>query len=58
MKDDFIPLGVQYYRAPTPLRCDWENDIKKSRRADLIPSKFGLSGDGTIQVKVYMIFRI
>lgn len=25
---DFIPFGAQYYRAPTPLASEWENDIK------------------------------
>ena len=24
---DLLPFGAQYYRAPTPLECDWENDL-------------------------------
>ena len=28
MKDLFFPFGAQYYRYPTPLREDWEQDIK------------------------------
>lgn len=26
---DFIPVGFQYYRAPTPLQKNWEKDLKK-----------------------------
>jgi beta-galactosidase len=33
MKNDFIPLGVQYYRAPTPLKSDWESDIKNIKKS-------------------------
>lgn len=28
-KDDFIPFGAQYYRAPTPFPTEWENDLKR-----------------------------
>jgi len=30
-----FPIGVQYYRAPTPLKDDWERDIKTAREYGL-----------------------
>lgn len=26
---DFIPFGFQYYRSPTPVRADWDEDLKR-----------------------------
>lgn len=29
IKETYIPFGSQYYRAPSPHKVDWENDLKK-----------------------------
>lgn len=31
MNEKFIPVGFQYYRAPTPPRSEWEGDLKRIR---------------------------
>ena len=28
LKESYIPFGSQYYRAPSPSRNEWENDLK------------------------------
>lgn len=30
-KESFLPFGSQYYRAPSPLREDWERDLKRMK---------------------------
>ena len=37
---DFLPMGFQYYRAPTPLRKNWETDLKKIREDGFNTVKF------------------
>ena len=46
MKTNFIPMGFQYYRAPTPASGEWEKDlenikkdIKIEKAVDLVLSK-------------------
>lgn len=32
MKTNFIPMGFQYYRAPTPAQSEWEKDLKNIKK--------------------------
>ena len=32
MKTDFIPMGFQYYRAPTPARSEWRKDLENLKK--------------------------
>ncbi|MBQ7372977.1 MAG: beta-galactosidase [Clostridia bacterium] len=32
MKTDFIPMGFQYYRAPTPARSEWRKDLENIKK--------------------------
>ena len=32
MKVDFIPMGFQYYRAPTPARSEWDKDLANIKK--------------------------
>lgn len=32
LKFDFIPFGAQYYRAPTPVKSEWEKDISNIKK--------------------------
>lgn len=45
MKLDFIPMGFQYYRAPTPARSEWERDLSR------------LAADGYNTVKLWLQWR-
>ncbi len=42
---DFLPFGAQYYRAPTPLPCDWERDLKQ------------MSDAGFNLIKIWAVWR-
>ncbi|MCQ2431687.1 MAG: beta-galactosidase [Clostridia bacterium] len=45
MENTFIPMGFQYYRAPTPAPTEWEKDLAK------------LAADGYNTVKLWLQWR-
>ncbi|MBP1631575.1 MAG: hypothetical protein H6Q15_2468, partial [Bacteroidetes bacterium] len=40
IKETYIPFGSQYYRAPSPLREDWEKDLSKMSELGFNTVKF------------------
>ncbi len=40
IKETYIPFGSQYYRAPSPLREDWEKDLRKMSELGFNTVKF------------------
>ena len=40
IKGTYVPFGSQYYRAPSPYKEDWENDIKKMSELGFNTIKF------------------
>lgn len=39
---DYIPFGSQYYRYPTPLKADWDQDLANMKKAGFDTIKFML----------------
>ncbi|MBN2413079.1 beta-galactosidase [candidate division KSB1 bacterium] len=40
LKDEYIPFGTQYYRAPSPHRQDWERDLENIGKLGMNMLKF------------------
>ncbi len=40
LKEEYIPFGAQYYRAPSPHREDWERDLKNIGKLGMNMVKF------------------
>ncbi len=40
IKETYVPFGSQYYRAPSPLKEDWEKDLRKMSELGFNTVKF------------------